>query len=260
MSDPVDELSSQAPVRAGRGSPTPGVRGPEAAASSAASLVVRMRLTRAIRPNLRSTAARLLVCAASCAIAGCVSVRPIEPDAQFALRPDEGILVVHVRTNTPVLLLEFGWAPAASDLSEGEHLLLLAVDAGAHSWSQVTVDAATFSVVERRTASGEATLTYQQSARGSGRLEFRGEKMGFRVEAGRVNYPGMLLLDRTAVYEMDAQLIDRTASALAQLEERFPELLARYPVVYTGQARHVFLDHYLTGRDGVGGPSSDVNP
>jgi hypothetical protein len=157
-------------------------------------------------------------------------------------------------------LLELDWAPAVSDLSEGEHLLLLGVDAGSHSWSRVTVDAATFSVAERRTASGEATLTYKQSASGPGWMTFSGEKMGFSVEAGRINYPGMLLLDRTAVYDMDAQLIDRTASAFAQLEERFPEVLARYPVVYTGQARHVFLDHYLRGRDGVGSSGSEVKP
>ena len=213
-----------------------------------------MRLARSFRPNVRWTAGSLLACAASCVIAGCVSIRPIGPGVPFELGPDEGVLVVHVRTNPPVLSLDFGpGRQAASNLSEGEHLFLLGVDAGRYRWSEVTVDAATFKVAERRNASG-AMMTFSHSSSRPVHFRLSAGDMRFSVSAGRINYVGMMLLDRTGIFSMMAVPIDRTASALAQIGERFPDAFERYPIVYSGQARHVFLDHYLAERDGAGGP------
>jgi hypothetical protein len=180
---------------------------------------------------------------ASCAISGCATIRPIGPGDAFELGPDEGALVVHVRTNAPLSSLDFDAGQAASDLPEGEHLLVLGVDAGRYRWTEVTVGEATFKVEEWRNASFSHRSTQPVTFRLS-----EGD-MGFSVVAGRINYVGMMLLERTAIWRLFALPIDRTASALAQLGERFPDALGRYPIVYSGHARHVFLDRYLAERN-----------
>lgn len=214
-----------------------------------------MRLSESFQHDVQSTAGTLLACTASCIIAGCVSVRPLASDVPFELGPGEGILVVHVRTDSPVVSLEFNGAQAASDLSEGEHLLLLGVSEGRYRWSEVTLGAARFKIGEERNAS-RTLMTFTERSRHPVTFVLGRGKTDFRVEAGRINYVGMILLDRTGIRRLMAMPIDRTASALAQLRERYPDALERYPVVYSGPARHVFLDRYQTARDAAAGGES----
>ena len=188
---------------------------------------------------------------ACCVFLGCVSVRPLGLEAPFELGPEEGALVVHVRSNAPIVSLEFSGVEGASDLAPGEHLLLLAVAEGNYAWSEVSLGYSRFRVGERRNAGGGYT-TFIRAALQPVRFDIGVEKSDFSVEAGRINYPGMLLLDRTGIYRLIAIPIDRTASALAQLQERNPGALSRYPLRYSGRARHVFLERYMTERAGRG--------
>jgi hypothetical protein len=206
-----------------------------------------MQFAPKIRRGLRCVGRFLLACAATCIISGCASIRPVEPGVPFELGSDEGILVVHVETNAPVVSLDFNRQPAATDLPEGEHLLLLRVGAGKYRWSGVTLGAARYQVRKYYMVRGMLTSYMRDSTRPVA-FELSEGEMGFSVVAGRINYVGMMLLNRTESHRLYARPVDRTASAVAQLEKLYPDEMAGYPIVYSGRAHHVFLDRYLGER------------
>ena len=143
------------------------------------------------------------------------------------LASDEGILVVHVHTNVPIGKLQISRWTALSALPKGEHLRLLAVSAGDYRWSGVVIPAGV----------GEVSFLLPY-----------GEFSEFRVESGRINYPGKLIFRgrsrKTSVNLSPIRFRNRSAQMLRTLRERFPELLKRYMPVYTGQKSDGYLEYY----------------
>ena len=182
-------------------------------------------------PRARSAASRSLVALTliACAV-GCVSVRPLEPDG--VVRANEGLLVIQVWTEVPIRSISISGASLPLKLARGTHLLLVAVSAGWHHWSGLSVELSTSDSRQGETV----RLSYRETP------EFR-----FRVEAGRVNYPGML-----EVYDQwwtaGLRSVDRAAMAIEEIRSRFPSLLDRYPLVYAGPVRHAFLERYFAVR------------
>jgi hypothetical protein len=157
----------------------------------------------------------LLATAASLWGAGCVTQRtswPIDPGDPVALGPDQGLLVVHVSTSQRIRSIDIGGVQAAEDLPEGTQLRLIGITAGSYRWSE-------FEVQDVRSARYDSFLV-------------------------RNVYVGMIEVERSSSLSVWMDSLDRTAMALEQLRKRYPDLLAKYPVVYSGPARHVFLQRY----------------
>jgi len=168
-----------------------------------------------------------LVTAAAFWSAACVSgpsTWPIEPGDRVTLRRDEGLLVVHVRSNRPLVSMQISGARAAEDVPEGTHLRLIGVAAGSYRWSDV----------------------HLRERWPTPRFRFPdADRLRFRVEPGVINYVGMVDVHRSGEFAVEINSIDRTAMALEELRRRYPDLCAKYPIVYSGSARHVFLERYL---------------
>ncbi len=127
--------------------------------------------------------------------------------------------MVHVRTNRRVQSIEIGDLVAAEDVPEGTAVRLIGITAGTYQWSRIEVQGDEFRFPDDR-------------------------RLRFRVDPGVINYAGMIDVERTGPLSLSLNSIDRTAMALAALRERYPDLIAKYPMVYTGPARHVFLERY----------------
>ncbi len=153
---------------------------------------------------------------------GCVTVRPISPGQAVELAPNQGILVVHLSTNTPIKRLTFGFGGEIVDLPAGEHVAVFVTSSGNFSWRKIELP-------------------------GAIRPRFymhRAEKQRFSVESGRISYSGMLQLQREHGWRLWFRTVDRSAVAVGMLRERYPKLMERYPIVYTGTGRNVFLEHH----------------
>lgn len=145
----------------------------------------------------------------------CAKSWPVEPGAEVLLRPGEGLLLVHVRTNTALHSMEMGRVLAVESLPPGDHVRLTAATAGTHRLSRILIPGFPFDV---------------------GHLGIR-----LRVEPGAISYAGMVVVERAGFLKIYVDMVDRSAIALDALRRSHPELVERYPVVYTGRARHEFL-------------------
>jgi len=84
------------------------------------------------------------------------------------------------------------------------------------------------------------------------------EQWQVSVEAGQVNYPGMIVLHRSAWRYLSYRVLNRSGGVLASIEERFPGLLTRFTARYGGAGRDDFLEYYraaLVSR----GPADEVS-
>jgi hypothetical protein len=179
---------------------------------------------RAVAESRRITALALALALAMAA--GCTSIRPIVAGTAPELERREGILVVHLRTAVPIRKLTLSGATVGSDLAPGEHLYLIAVSAGEHRWSSIVIPA------------GEDAVPFRMG---------RHDAWTLHVEAGRTNYPGLLVFGGTTRQngvELSVRRLNRSAFALRRLRSEFPDVVGRYPLVYGGNTRDDFLDYF----------------
>jgi hypothetical protein len=177
-------------------------------------------------------------------VLGCATPSwPIEPGDPVELAEDEGILVVHVRTNSEINSMFIGANKAAEDLAPGEHLTLIGAKEGWYRWAEIYVP----------NTSGRSLYRNRYRAIGEGEpvsFPFRPKDfLEFQVEAGKINYVGMVDVYRESWRSMWMGTLDRSAAALRLLEQEFPRITAKYPVVYSGDAENGYLENYLRIRD-----------
>jgi hypothetical protein len=171
-----------------------------------------------------------LVAALALALAaGCVSSRPIATGEIPTLAADEGILVLDVESDVPIERLALNGVVVAEFLEPGRRLALLAVGAGSYRWTSIQIPG-TF---------------------GSLRFRMRREdEWTFRVEPGKINYTGRLEVEQRRSGLGSVQLVgrnvNRSAMAWVELGKRFPLVVGRYPVVYSGPAQDAFLARLAT--------------
>jgi len=164
-------------------------------------------------------------------VLGCAKPRPIAEGVVPTLAPDEGILVVDVETDAPIERLAMNGIVVAERLAPGHHLALLVVGAGSYRWTAIQVP----------------------GVLGSVRFYIRrDDEWSFRVEPGRINYAGRILVIRRrpglGPYQMHARNLNRSAMAWLELERRRPELVGRYALAYTGPVEDAFLEKLSTLR------------
>jgi hypothetical protein len=191
-------------------------------------------------------AGRSLALLALATLLGCATLRPIERGEPFELAPDEGILLVHVASNVPLQSVHISGATQIRDLKPGHNQRLYVISAGNYRWTRLLLG---------------SRLRYQM---------FSHDYWRFRVEPGRINYPGMLMVHgpRVSFWTADSYVFNLNRSALSYklLEEEFPNLLERYPIEYTGRGRDDFLIRYseaqraLRAAEAPGEPADVVAP
>jgi hypothetical protein len=163
---------------------------------------------------------------------GCANARLIAADGPLALRANQGILVVHIDSDFPIRRLRFDTGvTAASDLSRGEYVALAVVPAGSYRWTTIEVPMA-----ENR------DFYYRFRMR-------RDSDWSFKVEAGRINYPGQVIVKGSArelsrEKSLWAWTRNRPALALEQIRATYPTLLTQYPLANGRSERDDFLEYY----------------
>jgi hypothetical protein len=162
---------------------------------------------------------------------GCANTRLIATDGPLALKPDEGILVVHVDSDFHIRRLRFNTRfTAATDLSPGQYVALVVVPAGSYRWTTIEVPV------------GGPGYYYRFRMR-------RDSDWSFKVEAGRINYPGQIIVKGTQRSLLSSKSLytwtqTRSALALGQIRATYPTLLTQYPLVNGRSVRDDFLEHY----------------
>lgn len=156
----------------------------------------------------------------SLVLGGCKSVtlQPVE-DGAPGLRHKDGYLVLHTTSNARFEQVALGDLTRIAEIPIGTDVRVVAAPAGHYSWSALRAQ----------------NLEWE--------LEEDDATMDFEVRAGRLNYPGELVVQRRGLYAR-VRTRNRSASVLPLLARDFPRLLRRYPLVYTGFQRDDFFDFY----------------
>ena len=179
------------------------------------------------RPALPAALAlALLACAGACS-----TLRPIETGTQpVELRDGEALLVLHVYTEVPLESIRLGGHRYRTFLLPGSHVVLFAGPPGRRRFERVW--------------SGLYSWDVRDQPEG-------GE---FEVRAGQVNYPGMLLVEQVGPRDawsdgwLGFRFANRSMMVRSELERRYPGLLERYALRYTGPGRDRFLEELDAAR------------
>ncbi|MCA9509857.1 MAG: hypothetical protein KC560_04075 [Myxococcales bacterium] len=180
------------------------------------------------------------------ALVGCAAFRPLPEGSDFALAPDEGLLVVHTETDRPIVYVAVDGERVVRGLARGVRYEIVVAKAGSYRWSG-------FMLAERDDES-RVLRSRVQTRRVN-------DYWRFRVEPGVLNYPGQLVVYTAGGLRKgiaDARVVDRSALVYTTLRERHRELVDRFPLVYTGGTRDVFLERVVgrgdAAREGAGAP------
>lgn len=154
---------------------------------------------------------------------------PLDRDVP-ALKADQGYLLVAINSDTPIASLQLRRIAESfavdtlKDLpADQTSYALYALDAGDYDLDYLTPD-------------------YKSNRRYS-RLYYNVSKM--RVEAGKINYPGTLIVRiPNAVSSIRALRHNRATEVMAWLETSFPKISAQVPLHYQGEFEDPFIDYY----------------
>ena len=186
-------------------------------------------------------AALVLVLAAGHAQA----VKKVDPGKVPVLKPDQGLLVVSVDTSARVESVRF--QPVGRPLSAGlfnrlqlgRTVHLYVVDAGEYQWAEVAL------------ADNWSWRTYIPLADDP---EYR-----FKVEAGRLNYAGDLVLRPSSLRHSLVHVSNRSLPVIDWLEREHPAIYAKYPLTYSGHYPDPFPAFYRDAKAAVEKLPDDAN-
>lgn len=180
---------------------------------------------------------RWLAAACTLLALGCSSYRTLDYDGgPVPLHGNEGILVLHLDTDVYIERLRVSGYAVGGPFEPGVHTWLVAARIGTHRFSG-----------------------FELNDRGWGsRWVFPGlrDELTFEVRPGRVSYPGLLEIRLGG--RSSARIVNRSASVLPELAEKYGDLLARYPVRYTGRGKDRFFEELeeLCATAAVAGPAA----
>jgi dienelactone hydrolase len=179
--------------------------------------------------------AAILLGSSACAMA---PLQPVVPGVPVELGEDEGLVVVQIDTEIPLEQLSLDRAVVSGAISSGRHIWLVRLATGRYRW--------------KRVAFGSRAGVAQVYPFEPGDVDLR-----FDVEAGKINYPGELVIRAHPVLRSargGIYIRNRNHSALAVRELRriAPDLLSAYPLRHAGPRGDGFLDYYSRERDRSG--------
>ena len=168
-------------------------------------------------------------------VLGCATlIVPIDASGPIELAPDEALLIIHIDTDVALKNLVLNNHSVAQSLGKGRHVWMVRIREGSYRWQRVEV--------------------------GSGRhlnLRFElepDEELRFKVEAGKVNYPGELMIRSGTLSRWgDGALIVRnrnhSAMAVRELRGSYDSILRSFPLHYAGLSGDGFLEYYMRKRE-----------
>lgn len=184
--------------------------------------------------------------------AGCAGAppTPVASGASEPLADDEGFLVVHIDTAITVERVQAGSLEVARDLPAGEYVWIIRAKADRYRWDEV-----------RLAAQLHGTSTIRPEPAGV----FNEAEFDFSLEAGKINYPGHLLIELvspTGGVGSGVSVRNRNHSAMAirKLAKSHSTLLAAHPIRYAGSSGDGFLEFYTRERDRLGATSNGSEP
>lgn len=187
-----------------------------------------------IDPGWRRCVAAALLLLGFCTFAAHAGMREVEPGQAPALKPGEGLVLMAVDTPVPVYAVRmnrdgktFG-SGAMRELKAGRSFRLYAVPAGTYEWR-------------------ELQLFYGLRYKLSDDPDFQ-----FKVEPGKVTYPGDLLFRPVSVWRASFAMSNRALAAIDWLHKEHPGAYRDYPFAFAGRYPDPFPDFYRTA--GAGAP------
>lgn len=168
------------------------------------------------------------LCALS--LAAQARIKAVDPGELPELAPDEGLVVVAVDSNVPlhdVRFIKDGkvlGSGVMKHLEAGRSFGLYVASAGVYEWREVE-------------------LFFGWKYKLSDDPEFT-----FKVEPGKITYPGDLLFRPSAAWTANVSVSNRGLAAIDWLQAQHPTLYARYPLVYSGHYPDPFPAFYRQAR------------
>jgi hypothetical protein len=170
---------------------------------------------------------------------GCVSIvdGPLRPlDDPIDLKANEGILIVETESNELVHRLTARSPDPATlvridQIPKGRHRHLLVVPAGSYRWQSIELPGKDYRGRSRPWAWN---------------LDPESNHWSFDVQAGVINYPGIIVVNREDLYYLTAFTMNRSGQLAATLKANDSWLLTKYPMNYSGRVRDDFLEFYST--------------
>ncbi|QNP40524.1 alpha/beta hydrolase family protein [Lysobacter solisilvae (ex Woo and Kim 2022)] len=193
--------------------------------------------------GLRMRAGKWLVCAVLMLVAmDAFGMRRIKEGEAPKLAPDEGLVVISVDTSTPIATVHVGrvgggTATVLNYLKIGRNPALFAAKAGEYEWAQMKL-----------------TNGFMYSRFRIGKPEFR-----FTVTAGKIVYPGDLVLRPSSLTNAYIQVHNRTLPIMDWLQAEHAALYAQLPFEYTGYYPDPFPAHYRAAVAKNSRPGVDLN-
>lgn len=170
------------------------------------------------------------------------AMRQVDPGEDPKLAPDEGLVVLAVEASAPISSVRIGHAGGSTAevlnyLAVGRNLRLYATKAGDYEWKQVNV-------------LGWSTRT---------RFELDEKQYGFKVVAGRISYPGDLVLRPTSWTTLSVHVANHSLPVIDWLEAQHAKLYKALPFTYEGLYPDPFPDYYRTVRAGNTRTAEELN-
>ncbi len=168
-------------------------------------------------------------------ILGCAAslIVPIDASGPIELAPNEALLIVHIDTEVALERLVLNNRSVARSLAEGRHVWMVRVPVGSYSWKRIEIG---------------KQLRYREKYR----LE-SDEEMSFEVEAGKINYPGELVVRRSPQSSWRNRILivrnrNHSAMVVRDLKGSHDALLSSFPLHYAGSSGDGFLEYYMKQR------------
>jgi hypothetical protein len=162
-------------------------------------------------------------------------MQPLGPCEAVQLSDKQGLLILDIESDTAIETLWISTSHPLPVVQPGRQVWVVRLRAGLYRWRELYIE----------NLFGGRSFRYELP---------EDDEYAFRVEAGRLNYPGQLTILRVRHPRMSGswywgpELVirnrNRAGSTLRELRKTHPLLLRTHPVHYSGSTEDLFLDHF----------------
>ncbi|MEM8984722.1 MAG: hypothetical protein AAGC71_17060 [Pseudomonadota bacterium] len=153
--------------------------------------------------------------------------------------PDEGLAVMAMYIDGPIMRLtldrrgSMGGGRLWKDLPQGQYFRVIKLPAGDYQWTTVRSMR-----VFTRNLWADSQVYY---------FDLREDDLAFRIEPGKLNFTGVFLFSGSAV-RASAELKDRSSIVMRLVENRYPDLLEKFPVFNGAVPDDGYLQFFIEER------------
>jgi hypothetical protein len=168
-------------------------------------------------------------------VLGCAPlVVPIDASAPIELAPSEALLIIHIDTEIALERLWLNSRPFAQSLGKGRFAWMVRVRSGSYRWQRIELGSQT-----------RNRLKYQLGS---------DEELSFEVQAGKINYPGELVIRSgpEALWGNQTLIVrnrNHSAMMVREMRDSYDSILRSLPLHYAGPSGDGFLEYYTRNRE-----------